>query len=350
MKIEFDNTDTVRNLAKRLVDEVRTWGDSIRLTDAQIIVARVFGYEDYSDFHDSVGRGTPSVPDAHAPKEERADRFRQYVEMFMENDFTRDEAADLLLEVRLGPWWGFEEVSRDHGIPTTSSSAAKLVFQDKHSISVFYTSFKKAIKASGITLRLGRRKLMARLFGHETVASFYAAAGRDTPSPTDWTLHPDELRERRDEYLSIPIEAGITKSEAIALLKMAGGDGWWEFDRLERAGVFVEKKAELAKRPILHLKPKPVLATISEPAQPISKTFIIIEDDGVDDLVICSTKGEHHECIGYSEELFPEFLKDFGQEVCQQIASIHRDARATGVPNARQVSPFTVLAKLLLIV
>lgn len=327
MKILFHDTEPVRKLAKQLVDEVRTWGDNIRLNDAQIIVARVFGYEDYRDFHNNVGSGTPSVPDAYAPKGEQAERFRQYVEILKENDFTREEATNLLLEVRTGPWWGFEQVDLDVETTARSTSAAKVVFHDKQSISVFYTSFKKAIKASGITFRLGRRKLMARLFGYETVASFYAAAGRDTPSPTDWTLHPDEMLQRKDQYLSVLIEAGITENEAIGLLNMAGGDGWWEFARLERAGVFVEKKAELPKRPILHLKPKPDPKAEQEAVQQKEKTFVVIADDGNLDLVICASKGYEHENVGYSEEMFPQFMKSFGTEIVRQIASIHADVR-----------------------
>jgi hypothetical protein len=234
MKIYFDSTKVVRRLGRQLTKAVRSWGDEIYLTEAHTIIARAFGYEDYTDLVRFTGLGDLSQPDRSVSSEDQEKRLKQYVDILSENDFSRDEAVSLVKDLRTGGWWGFGVEAVEAILqPEIEASPNKMQFRDETMIGRFYRTFKRALKNNNVSLTIGPRKLMAKLFGYDTYSEFQTCAGHGVPTPSDAYISPEELDERVMAYLRVLESAGLSDDQAGNVLQEAGAEGWWQLKRIQ---------------------------------------------------------------------------------------------------------------------
>ncbi|MBY5751413.1 hypothetical protein [Rhizobium leguminosarum] len=225
--IDFDNARIVKGLAKKLKREVRSWGDLISHYDALTVVARAFGHDGYEELHSRLGLANASQPDCAVRPEEAARRYRQYVTVLTENDFSAEEAVHLLKIVTLGSWWNFTRERAPPKIHGTRIRVAEteIEFVDLETAKRLFGIFKRAVHAQGLVVEDGRRHLFAKLFGHPTFNALLARAGHGNPSVPDFYLSPVSLDERVRGYLEVLSDAGIGEDAGMLVLREGFG-GW----------------------------------------------------------------------------------------------------------------------------
>jgi len=106
VKIFFDNATTAKRLAKKIAHYVRESGKEIKLRTCQDMVAKMFGYRNFSDLYDTCGIFEKSLPDDLVALEElnrRADQYQAAIESY---GFDTTEAARIIENVQVGPWLG----------------------------------------------------------------------------------------------------------------------------------------------------------------------------------------------------------------------------------------------------
>ncbi|MGR9206382.1 hypothetical protein ACU8OG_20990 [Rhizobium leguminosarum] len=329
MRIYFNNTQTVKGLAKRLVREVRSWGDTIKWMNALTVVARAFGHDEYVDLVKTVGFANPSLSDQSVRPEEAALRYEQYVSIIAENDFSRDEAVKIVNSVRMGGWWGFAERPAPLSKPKISASENRMEFRDTNVIEQFHTSLRLALSTSGFKISVGARKLSAKVFGYDDYAEFEASAGLGVPTPSDFYVSPQELDRRVKEYLRVLMDAGLEESEAISLLYEAGAEGWWHLQRTNagpdvRQAKFADRiegtgtptwKPNGKRKSHLHRTPRP----------PKKVAYAMFENNYPHDEVHLWAMLPGEEIIGYCDDELGNFLDRIDLTLRTEVASLYRE-------------------------
>jgi hypothetical protein len=235
-KVYFNNPEVVLKLSQLVTREVRSWGDEIKLSAAQTIVSRMFGYEWYDEVLSSAGLGLEVKPDRFVDDDERARRFEQYVFIMSENDFSREEAAAVISKIEFKGWWGFG-ITRGAKLSVEQeeikASPNKMQFRDLRTTETFRKALKKGIGKLGINVAIGPRHLMAKVFGFDTFAELQKCAGHGVPAPSDWYVAPIELDRRVRGYLDVLRAAGLSESHAIWLLCNVSAGDWWGIEQDE---------------------------------------------------------------------------------------------------------------------
>ncbi|MBA8835168.1 hypothetical protein [Rhizobium leguminosarum] len=339
MRIYFENTRLVRQLAKQLTKEVRAWGDEIHLSGATIIVARTFGYDDYEDLRKFLGLADPSIPDRMVSPEEQEKRFAQYVDVLSENDFSREEAIKLVMKLRAGQWWGFgQQTVQAVAEPEIAAATCKMQFRDVTAVERFCKTLKRALRQSGLVPSIGPRKLAAKVFGYDTFGEFLECAGQGVPTPSDFYVSPEVLDARVEAYLRVLKDAGIAEEQAAHLLKDAGAEGWWQLKRVQPK--LDPRQENFADRIEGTGKPtwRPNGATNSwihrlEP-RVIQDAYVMFEFDHPYDeahLYVVLRGGE--EIIGYCDDILGAFLDKVDYDLRSEVASVYREILQ--MPNTR---------------
>jgi hypothetical protein len=334
MKIYFDSTKVVRHLGRQLTKAVRSWGDEIYLMEAHTIIARTFGYEDYSDLLKFVGLGVLSQPDRSVPSEEQEKRLKQYIDILSENDFSRDEAVSLVKDLRAGGWWGFGGETVEAILqPEIEASPNKMQFRDEATIGRFYRTFKKSLKNTDVSLTIGPRKLMAKLFGYETYSEFQTCAGHGVPTPSDAYISPEELDERVMAYLRVLKSAGLSDDQARDVLHDAGAEGWWQLKRiqptLDARQVYFANRIEGSGKPTwlpnggmnsqLHRRERPAK----------TEAYVLLENNDPFDEVYIHAMLRYGEVIsGYCDFELGPFIDRMDFNLRTEIASLYREVLA----------------------
>ncbi|NTI16093.1 hypothetical protein G6L29_10645 [Agrobacterium rhizogenes] len=335
MKMYFGRPGIIRSLAKKLKRQVESWGDEMYLMEAQKIVVQMFGYEGMGEFNRMVGLAEESVPDQFVSAEERAARFNQYVEVLAAGDFSREEAVTIVSTISAGHWWGFDrqpsaEVSSE--IDDIPASPYRMQFRDREMVGRFYSSLKKGISVSNVApIKIGRRRLMAKLFGFDSVNEFYDCAGHGVPSVSDWYVSPEELDLRVNAYLKVLSEAGFTDEQARELLHVVGAEGWWSLERKEweqtpRQAIHADRiegtgtptwRSNVRKGPPRHR------ATTKGAKQEI---FVIMEDDW-GEVVIYAEFANGKKLEGLADEALGPLLDAVDPNLRSEVASIYMEIR-----------------------
>lgn len=224
----------MRRLARKLQREVQSWGDEMRLTDAYYTVSRCFGYDDMRDLERTVGYAELSLPDQHLEPQQREERFSQYVDVLASNDFSIEEAVDIVSRVRAYAWWGSEAPKPELVVGHYVVPAAKqMQFRDIAAVARFHRSLKREIWRLDMILPFGCRTLMAKIFGFETFTKMLEVAGHGVPTPSDWYVSPEELDDRVRGYLGVLKQVGVSDVQAIGLVRNVSAEGWWGLERDE---------------------------------------------------------------------------------------------------------------------
>jgi hypothetical protein len=207
--------------------EVRSWGDLISHQDALTIVARAFGHDGYEELHSRRGLANAAQPDCAVPPGEAARRYRQYVTVLTENDFSTEEAVHLLKTVTLGSWWNFTGERAPPKIHGTRIKVAETEteFVDPGTAQRLFRVFKRSMNAQGLLVEDGPRHLFAKMFGHATFNALLARAGHGDPSVPDFYRSPESLDDRVRGYLRVLSDAGIGEDVGILVLR-EGFRGW----------------------------------------------------------------------------------------------------------------------------
>jgi len=232
--VDLGNSSVVKQLAKKLKREVRSWGDTILHLDALTIVARMFGHDGYDEFHARLGLANPSEADGELGPEEASRRYQQYVAVLSENDFSRDEAEHLLRTIRHGRWWDFsgEWVPTEPHGSRIRVAKIEVEFVDLETAGSLFKVFKRSLQAQGLVVEEGVRHLFAKTFGHTTFNRLINAAGLGNPSIPDFFLAPEALDERVRGYLEVFSDAGIDENSALSVLREGFG-GWFGIEENE---------------------------------------------------------------------------------------------------------------------
>lgn len=331
MRLYFNDTDIVRSLARKLAAEVRAWGDEIKLSHAQIIVARIFGYNNYAELHKTCGLGNPSAPDKIVTSEEQGRRFAQYIEVLSDNDFSRDEAITLVSNLSSGPWWGFgQQVVADAVEKEIAASPIKMQFRDIQSVYRFYGTLKRALRNAGVTVPFGRRKLMAKVFGHDSYVQFMACAGHGVPTPSDFYVSPEELDERIEAYLRVLKDAGLSDDQADTVLRNAGAEGWWQLNQLQRRGDPQQEdfadRIEGTGTPTW--RPNGTVNSVlhRSPTRVTKYAHIMLDfDDPYDEAHLFAVLRNGEEILGYCDDVLGAFLDKVDYNLRAEVASIYRE-------------------------
>lgn len=233
MRIDFGSERIVKTLAKRLKREVEGWGDTIRYNNALIIVVRMFGHQDYQALVRRVGLADSSTPDGVVGAEERAARYRQYVAVLSDNDFSVDEAERLIASINVGPWWDFDgRWTPSATTPRIRPAEFAVEFLDGQTVHRLLKVFRKSVRESGVVVEEGVRHLMAKLVGHESFIKLLAASAQGQPSIPDFFLAPESLDTRVEGYLRVLSDAGFEREDAISVLRHGYG-GWLAIEESE---------------------------------------------------------------------------------------------------------------------
>lgn len=105
--IDFPNGNIPKRLARRLQKAAVGHGKTIKYSSSLNIVARMFGHRNYNEMQVRFELANPSMSDAEVGQEELEGRLNQYVSALTGNDFSVDEARDMLKSWRMGPWLDF---------------------------------------------------------------------------------------------------------------------------------------------------------------------------------------------------------------------------------------------------
>ncbi|ANL04641.1 hypothetical protein AMJ99_CH03119 [Rhizobium esperanzae] len=202
--IDFNNASTVKGLAKKLKREVRSWGDLISHHDALTIVARAFGHGGYEELHSRLGLANASQPDCAVPPEEAARRYRQYVTVLTENDFSIEEAVHLLKIVTHGSWWNFtgeRAPTKIHG----TRIKVEIEFVDPETARGLFEIFKRSLNAHGLRENVRARHFQctscrsrARESTGTRLPSFARILGRPRPGVSPGPVGRGHQRRRGD--------------------------------------------------------------------------------------------------------------------------------------------------------
>lgn len=227
MIIDFESGRIPKQLARKLQSKVEEWGDTLKYTHALMIVSRMFGHEDYNALNSRLGLADPSVPDGEACSGEREQRYRQYVGVLSENDFSVEEAEIVVNTVYRGKWWGFntERPYFDPQEANIQAAGEPIEFRDEGIVGRLRRVLKASIKETGVEPSVGVRHLMAKMFGHQTFDSLMASAAKGNPSVPDYQLSPEALDRRVAGYLSILESVGFDRENAMKVLQK--GEGGW---------------------------------------------------------------------------------------------------------------------------
>ncbi|WSH27047.1 hypothetical protein U8P75_22385 [Rhizobium beringeri] len=335
MRIYFNNTQTVKGLAKKLVREVRSWGDTIKWMNALTVVARAFGHDEYVDLVKTIGYADPSPSDRSLSTEEASKRYEQYVEAIASNDFTREEAVKIVTHLRLGGWWGFGDRSEASPHRKLLPSKYRMQFRDVSVVQQFYESLRLALKASGYTTPFGTRKLAARLFGFDTYAEFEACAGQGIPTPSDFHVSPEELDRRVEEYLRVLMDADLDADQSTRLLYEVGVGGWWQLERTDiRSDVRQAKFADRIEdngRPYWRSKRKLRPDGLKKRAK--KEAYAMFENNYPHDEVHLWALLPGEEIIGYCDDDLGTFLDKIDLNLRTEVASLYREILM--MPDAR---------------
>ncbi|MBP2444789.1 hypothetical protein [Rhizobium leguminosarum] len=331
MRIHFNDTKFVRHLGKQLTREVRSWGDEISLKEANRIISRAFGYESYDELHKLVGFVDPSEPDKFLSPEEKVRRFTQYVDVLADNDFSPEEAIGLVTKLRSGYWWGFgRETVAALVEPEIAASPIKMQFRNPQVVTRFYRTFKRALRHADVTVPFGIRKLMAKVFGHDSYVQFMACAGHGVPTPSDFYVSPEELDERIEAYLRVLKEAGLSDDQANSVLHSAGAEGWWQLKQLQRRGD--PRQEDFADRiegtgtPTWRPNGTENSVIHRLPARPVQYAYVMLEfDDPYDEAHLCAVLRNGQQFLGYCDDVLGAFLDKVDYELRAEVASIYRE-------------------------
>jgi len=337
MRIYFNDTKIVKGLAKKLVREVRSWGDTIKWMNALTVVARAFGHDEYEDLVKTVGFANPSPSDQSVDPKEAALRYEQYVSVIADSDFTRDEAVKIVGNLRMGGWWGFDERSEPLSKPKIKASENRMEFRDVSAVEQFNSSLRLALRACGFKISIGARKLSAKLFGYDDYAEFEASAGRGVPTPSDFYVSPQELDRRVEEYLRVLMDVGLEEGQAIRLLYEVGAEGWWHLQRTNagpdvRHAKFVDRiegtgsptwKPNGRRNSYLHRTPRP----------PKKVAYVLFANEHPYDEVHIWALLPGEEICGYCDDELGNFLDRIDLSLRAEVASVYREILI--MPDAR---------------
>jgi len=245
IKIDFASGSVAKRLARKLKNEVENWGDTILYSHALTIVARMFGHDTYQAMHHRFELANPSETDAEVGVEERAKRYRQYVSVLSQNDFSFEEAKQLLDKMRVGPWCDFasewiRSVPQGSGVRQEVMGAA---FRDMETAYRLFGVFKKSLKANGVEVKEGPKRLFAKLFGHEAFGKVLNAAEHGKPTVLDFFLGPAALDQRVIRYLEVFADAGINQAVGLSLLRNGYG-GWFNIEENEWESLRQSRRAD----------------------------------------------------------------------------------------------------------
>lgn len=243
--IDFPNGNIPKRLARRLQKAAVGHGKTIKYSSSLNIVARMFGHKNYSEMQVRFEMANPSMSDAEVGQEELEGRLRQYVRALTDNDFSADEARDMLKAWRMGPWLDFsrEWVRADNPPANPTVLVSGTEFRDVETAKRLFGVLKRSIKAHGLTLDVGPRRLFANMFGHETYSGLLGAAALGNPSVPDLYLGPAAFDERVAQYLAVLKTAGVEEKVALSLLSR-GHAGWWGISPNEWESLRQPRRAE----------------------------------------------------------------------------------------------------------
>ncbi|WP_434729527.1 hypothetical protein [Rhizobium binae] len=253
MIIDFESGHIVKKLARRLQSRVEQWGDTLKYNHALIIVARMFGHDDYQVMTHRFGVADPSISDIEASPEERERRYRQYIEILSQNDFSVEEAEMVVDTVFFGKWWGFKTERPTYPPPDPRIRAVvePVGFQDERVVEQLHRVLKKSVKESGVEPWEGEVPLRGRF------------AGADSP------------KQSRLKFLAQPVsdvsatvmntgKRGVAKSLALSIDELRKQDPELAVDLI--GNVVVLRSAK--KRKDRELSAKPLGGSIAESERP----------------------------------------------------------------------------------
>lgn len=109
MRFNLHSTDRAKRIAKSLKKELADRDVMVALARSQYLSARIFGYRDWHDLEQSVGKAPPSADDSRVLPEEAAARRARHIGALVEAGIPSDVAAAVITAVH----------------PTDSSGVAK---------------------------------------------------------------------------------------------------------------------------------------------------------------------------------------------------------------------------------
>lgn len=236
MKIYVD-LELVKRLGKTLKREVDAAGGKMPLSHGYVIVARMFGHDDYETLRAISSYAALSPRDDEVDAAELTRRYEQYLHVLGESDYTREDAMQLLEKVRLKSWWGLRDgkrIPREQNASTSPHkpldrvrrSSIQARFLDVSIPESLSHQLGKFARRAGIELTIGRNELIAKMFGHDLYDDLVAVYGRGAASVEDWHVSPEELDRRAVEYTRVLMEAGLTLKQAYGALSSVGCLGW----------------------------------------------------------------------------------------------------------------------------
>ncbi|NEJ85370.1 hypothetical protein GR223_05310 [Rhizobium leguminosarum] len=237
MKIYCGNAEILKALAKRLKRKTKEWGDEIYYTTALNIVARAFGHTDYPAFLKESDLAATDLPDARVEKSVSDRRYSQYVRIISENDYSTEEAEEIVSTLGVRGWWGYST----HASPATSPapeimrSPLRMEFLTTEAVTRFWIILKQELARQDVRIEQGPKHLIAKIFGYDTFNEMLAHAQRGVPSVPDWNVSPGELDRRVVEYLKVLRQFGVSDEKSFQLLARVGYGGWWNISREEWA-------------------------------------------------------------------------------------------------------------------
>jgi hypothetical protein len=253
MKIYVD-LDLVKRLGKILKREVEAKGVKMPLSHGYVVVARMFGHDDYEALRTISSYASLSPRDDEVDAAELARRYEQYLRALGASDYTKDCAVELLEKVGVKSWWGLRDgkrIPREQNAPRPEKPRCNV---RRSSIQArFFTltipeslshQFGRFARRAGIELIVSRNELIAKMFGHDRYDDLVAVYGRGAASVEDWHVSPEELDRRAAEYVRVLMEAGFNVGQAHDALSAVGCMGWlgvrpdeWELGARQAAHV-----------------------------------------------------------------------------------------------------------------
>lgn len=264
-RIHFEYDDTVRKLAEPLRKAIKQVGIKrygiIKCFD---VITDMLGYDGYSDFMDRFEDFPASPTDLQASPTERVRRYQQYCAALEKHGLSAEQAKEAIKLSRKDGWFGLDDVqdlfqkeagkpgperARVDGFAMTSagsnalqqgSKVAKPVGRiapvevlgfDNHSIALAVgKKIRNALRKRGMkcNLNLGR-EYAARIFGYENLYTLHHTCHNRPRSLPDDQVSEEVKALRLSQYANVLIERGLSRSEAIDVLRACRIMGWLAF-------------------------------------------------------------------------------------------------------------------------
>lgn len=264
-RIHFEYDDTVRKLAEPLRKAIKQVGiKRYGILTCFEVITDMLGYDGYNDFMDRFEDFPPSPTDLQASSEERIRRYRQYCAALEKHGLSTEQAKEAIKLSRKGEWFGFEDIQdliQEHaskagreraaggGFATTthrgkapnplskgeqlSGRMVPTEIMGFDSRDVAFAVGKRighALRKRGIECGLNRgREYAARMFGYENLNTLIHSCHTRPRSLPDDQVSENEKSARLSQYAKVLIAQGLSRSEAIDVLRASRIGGWLAF-------------------------------------------------------------------------------------------------------------------------